>query len=582
MNGPGQTPGGDFTLVQLLAANAELRARLEEAEETLRAIRSGEVDAFVVDSLSGAQIFTLQGTEAGSNQFRGDILAQISDAVVAVDNDQNVTYLNLAAERQYGVTASEALGRNLGELWTGQWSKPADEAASVAALRDTGRWRGECIHRKRNGEKIHVESAMTRLHDGAGTPIGMLATIRDITERRRLEDALRARANELARADRNKDEFLAMLAHELRNPLAPLHNAAEMLMTADATVEERAQAQDILRRQIGNMTRIIDDLLDVARITEGKIELRRQPVALAPLLTATADLARHSLTRPHQVLTLSLPAEPVFLHADATRLEQVLVNLLGNACKYSGEHSHIWLSAERADEGDGAERPRVAIRVRDDGIGITPELLPHIFDLFVQGSRALDRAHGGLGIGLALVQRLVKLHGGTIEARSDGAGKGAEFILRLPILREAPALPVTPPVQHGGPTAHRILIVEDHRLSAQSLAMLLRHRGHDTRVALTGPDALAMAKEFIPEVVLLDIGLPGMDGFEVGRRLRTTPHLADVFLVALSGYTSDLDHAHAKAAGFDQFMSKPANFERLHEWLLNRHRTGAVPVVAPV
>jgi PAS domain S-box-containing protein len=578
MNGTGQTPGGDFTMLQLLAANAELRARLEEAEETLRAIRSGEVDAFVVHSQSGAQIFTLQGTEAGSNQFRGDILAQISDAVVAVDNDQNVTYLNLAAERQYGVTASEALGRNLRELWTAQWSKPADEAASIAALRDTGRWRGEGIHRKHNGETIHVESAMTRLHDGAGTPIGMLATIRDITERRRLEDALRARATELARADRNKDEFLAMLAHELRNPLAPLHNAAEMLMTPDATIEERAQAQDILRRQIGNMTRIIDDLLDVARITEGKIELRRQPVALAPLLTATADLARHSLVRPHQVLTVSLPAEPVFLHADATRLEQVLVNLLGNACKYSGEDSHIWLSAERVE---GAERPKVAIRVRDDGIGITPELLPHIFDLFVQGSRTLDRAHGGLGIGLALVQRLVKLHGGSIEARSDGAGKGAEFILRLPILREAPPLPPAPALADGPATTHRILIVEDHRLSAQSIAMLLRRRGHDTRVALTGPDALAMAKEFIPDVVLLDIGLPGMDGFEVARRLRTTPRLANVFLVALSGYTSDLDHAHAKAAGFDQFMSKPANFERLQEWLRNRHRTGAVPVVQP-
>ncbi len=391
----------------------------------------------------------------------------------------------------------------------------------------------------------------------------------DISERRALEDSLVVRALEMAQADRSKDEFLAMLAHELRNPLAPLRNAAEILRTPGAEAAERAEAQAIMARQIDNMARMLDDLLDVSRITAGKIELRRQPTALAEILNAAASIARPGIAARSQELAVSLPAEPIFLNADSTRLEQVFGNLLTNACKYSYTGSHIRLSAERA-AGGGA--PEVIVRVSDDGMGIAPELLPHIFDLFVQSTRSLDREHGGLGIGLTLVRRLVQSHGGTVEARSEGLTCGSEFTVRLPILALPVAVPA-PSAPAARETPRRILIVDDNEDSTRSMAILQKRRGHETRTAFTGPDAVAAAAEFIPNVVLLDIGLPGMDGFEVARRLRAMPALAGAFLVAMSGYGSDEDRAKAKAAGFDEYMVKPVDLDRLRELL--RSRDGA-------
>ena len=680
----------------LLAENAELRARLEEAEETVRAIRAGEVDALVVHSATGPQLFVLQSVDAESNRFRSDILGKVSDAVIAIDDDQRVIYLNAAAEQQYGATTSEALGRPLTELYENRWLRPEDEAHAATALRESGHWRGKNIHIKRGGEAIHVESSVSRLLAKDGNPSGLLSVIRDVsdqhvaeamlrrnealfftiidqapggvyvvddqfrtmhvnslarpvfaaaepvigrdfgevmqilwgpelgpqladifrhtlatgeryvsprftnqrhdlgveksydweaqrltlpngehgvvcyfsdvTEQCALEDMLVAQATKLARADRSKDEFLAMLAHELRNPLAPLRNVAALLEVGGGSPEERQQAQQILTRQIENMSRMIDDLLDVSRINEGKIALRRQPVALEAILTAAAGLARSSCAAHRQELTISLPAEPIYLYADATRLEQVFGNLLGNACKYSGDGSRIALTAERRA---GVEPPEVVICVRDDGAGIEPELLPRIFDLFVQATRARDRAHGGLGIGLTLVQRIVQLHGGTIAARSEGPGHGAEFIIHLPILRDALPIsaPSTPVVRD---TPRRILIVDDNTDSARSLAVLQTRRGHEARTAFTGPDALAVATEFKPGVCLLDIGLPGMDGFEVARRLRAMPDRAGVILIAMTGYGGDEERAEARFAGFDKYMVKPVDLEELRDWLQSR------------
>jgi CheY-like chemotaxis protein len=274
------------------------------------------------------------------------------------------------------------------------------------------------------------------------------------------------------------------------------------------------------------------------------------------------------------------------LHADATRLDQVFGNLLGNACKYSDSGCHIWLSAEVAPAAGSSPEPgdpegdkgrgtapvalEVVVRVRDDGMGIAPELLPHIFDLFVQSTRSLDRAHGGLGIGLTLVQRLVKMHGGSVEARSGGLGLGSEFIVRLPILPGPVAVPLPPPAHPGREIPRRMLIVDDNEDSAGSMAILQRRRGHETRTAFTGPGAVAVATEFAPEVVLLDIGLPGMDGFEVARRLRAMPALAGAFLVAMSGYGSDEDRAEARDAGFDEYLIKPLNLDLLRERLRSR------------
>ncbi len=385
-----------------------------------------------------------------------------------------------------------------------------------------------------------------------------------IIERKQAEEALAAHTASLVRADRSKDEFLAMLAHELRNPLAPIRNATGILQDSRASPADWDRALLLIARQTDNMSRMIDDLLDVSRITEAKIDLRRKTVELQSILSAAAEVARYSCQINDQELTVSLPEDPVFLDADPTRLEQLFGNLLGNACKYSGSGTQIRLIAEVVDDSEAV------IRISDDGIGIDPEALPRIFDLFVQSSRTLDRSHGGLGIGLTIVDRLVRLHGGTIKAHSAGLGHGTEFVVRLPLLNGAyPA----PPTEAGGPLKEkslRMLIVDDNRDAAETMALLQQLRGHDTRTAHTGPDALTAAGEFLPHVILLDIGLPEMDGFEVARRIRTIPEMKRTFLVALTGYGSENDREKARLAGFDEHLSKPADLELLRGWLRTR------------
>ncbi|MDP1588832.1 MAG: PAS domain S-box protein, partial [Prosthecobacter sp.] len=495
----------------------------------------------------------------------GDLKAAVDEhAIVAITDPQGkITYVNdkFCAISKY--SREELLGQDHRIINSG--FHPKEFIRDLWQTITHGQvWHGEIKNRAKDGSFYWVDTTIVPFLNDQGKPRQYVAIRADITERKQAEAALLAHAAELAQADRSKDEFLAMLAHELRNPLASMRNAAEILKIPKASADEQTQAQRILGRQIGNMTRIIDDLLDISRITEGKIELRREPVALEAIFTAAVSLARTEVAKRGQKLTVSLPAEAVFLNADTTRLEQVLGNLLGNACKYSGEGSHIALSAGRAAD---AEPPEVIISVRDNGIGIAPELLPRIFDLFVQGSRALDRAHGGLGIGLSLVRRIVKLHGGRVEARSQGSGQGAEFILHLPILREAPPPPPPPP---AGAVSHRILIVDDNEDSARSLAVLKSRRGHETRTAFNGPDALGIAAEFQPEVVLLDIGLPGMDGFEVARQIRAIPSMKGALLIAMSGYGSAEDRAKAVQAGFDQYMVKPVDLDQLREWLKGR------------
>jgi PAS domain S-box-containing protein len=380
-------------------------------------------------------------------------------------------------------------------------------------------------------------------------------------ERARAESALRESERALQEEAKRKDEFLAMLAHELRNPLAPLRTAMQILNIPGATAADRIQSRIIIARQIDNMSRMIDDLLDVSRISEGKIELRKQAVELQPILADAAQNAAPDIEANSQTLEIHVPDEPVFLNADPTRLEQILGNLLGNACKYSGHGTHISLSAEiTADH-------QAVIRVADNGIGIDPELLPVVFDLFVQSSRARDRAHGGLGIGLTIVDRLVKLHGGRIEARSEGLGTGAEFIMHLPLLETPP--PKASVVEDNATTNSplRLLIVDDNRDAAETMAMLQKFLGHDTRVAYTGPDALTVAAEFVPEVVLLDIGLPDMDGFEVARRIRLIPQMENSFLIALTGYAARDDRMQSSAAGFNAHLAKPADLNVLRELL---------------
>lgn len=497
-----------------------------------------------------------------ARDYAESILAGVPMPMVVLDSTLRVRRASVSFYETFRVSAEATEGRFIHELGNRQWDIPKLRAQLEEVLpRERELQDFEVSHTfERIGHRIMMLNAR-RLVQPAGNEPLIVLSIRDITEHRALEESLIERAAELAQADRAKDEFLAMLAHELRNPLAPLRNAAEILQAEDATTEERGLVLEMLGRQIGNMSRMIDDLLDVSRITEGKIELRKQPVALAEILTSAVNAARSSLTSRSQELTLLLPDESVVLDADATRLEQVFGNLIGNASKYSGDGTRITLKAERSMS---SEPPEVIISVKDEGIGIPAEILPRVFDLFMQASRALDRTHGGLGIGLTLVQRLVRQHGGSVEAHSQGAGHGSEFIVRLPLQPGHTLVPQTSVAPQREPS-RRLLIVDDNQDSARSMATLQRRRGHETRIACTGLEALTVAAEFLPDVVLLDIGLPRMDGFEVARQLRAMPALSGVLLLAMSGYGCSTDLEKAKLSGFDEYFIKPVDLDRLRE-----------------
>jgi signal transduction histidine kinase len=375
-----------------------------------------------------------------------------------------------------------------------------------------------------------------------------------------LEDRVRARTAELSEAnqmlaesDRRKDEFLAMLAHELRNPLAPIRNAVELMRLRGADEPDLQWARDIIERQVQHMTRLVNDLLEVSRITRGKVVLQKEVLNVAAVMGRAAETSRPHIEVRRQNLTVSFPPEPAFLEGDMTRLAQILGNLLNNAAKFTPEEGQVQLSARV----EGAE---IVFRVRDTGIGIAPEMLRRVFDLFVQVDNSLDRSQGGLGIGLTLVRSLVELHGGSVQVFSDGPGSGSEFVVRLPAL----ANPL-PDAAGGnlsmsgdrGPPQRRILVVDDNVDSAESLAMVLRVTGHQVRTAHDGAEALEVAAQFAPEIVLLDIGLPKMNGYEVARVLRSRYPDRDILIVALTGYGQEEDRRRSREAGFDHHLVKP-------------------------
>jgi signal transduction histidine kinase/DNA-binding response OmpR family regulator len=363
-------------------------------------------------------------------------------------------------------------------------------------------------------------------------------------------------------ANRGKDEFLAMLAHELRNPLAPILNSLHVMRLSDNPAKVEA-SRDMAERQVRHMTRLIDDLLDVSRITRGKIRLRREPIELAPVIQQAVESTRSLIESRGHHLEVDLPAEPIHLLADATRLEQVLSNLLNNAAKYTEPGGHVWLTARR-------EGAAVLLSVRDTGMGIPPAMLSRVFDLFMQGHATLDRSQGGLGIGLTLVRSLVEMHDGSVEVHSEGPGKGSEFIVRLPALTAAPArgseekaAGVSAPTRR----ALRVLVVDDNRDAVDSLALMLQLDGHEVHLAHDGPSALEMARTYRPEVVLLDIGLPGMSGYEVARHLRGESQPDRFLLVAMTGYGQDEDRRRSREAGFDHHLVKPVDPADLRELL---------------
>ena len=534
----------------LLAETQTLRARLEEAEETLRAIRGGEVDALVV----GDRLYVLEGVEAASNRFRSEVIAQIDDAVIAVDNEQRVTYLNEAAARQYGVPVSQALGRPLSALYDYRWLAPEDAQAAVIALAGHGSWRGRNVHVMQSGELIHVESTVTVTRDNAGAQTGLLAVVRDVSERVKAEAALED-------ADRRKDEFLATLAHELRNPLAPIRNALQLMqITPDAVVH--ANAHGIIERQLKQMVHLVDDLLDVSRISQGKVELRREHVDLVAAVQAAVETSRPLITAGRHELTVRLPPPgTLIVDADLTRLTQIVANLMNNAAKYTLRHGHINVSAERDGE-------QAVIRVTDSGIGIPREMLPRVFDLFAQVDRSLERSQGGLGIGLALVRKLVEMHGGSVVADSAGPNRGCTFTVRLPLIH-APAdqAEAACTLSQGMANDVRVLVVDDNVDSAQSMSQLLTMLGYHTRTAHDGLEALHVANAYHPQAVILDIGLPKLSGLDAARRIREQDWGQRALLIALSGWGQDEDRQKTHEAGFDHHFVKPVDVDALMQVL---------------
>jgi signal transduction histidine kinase len=374
-------------------------------------------------------------------------------------------------------------------------------------------------------------------------------------QRHRADRALTARAERLAEADRRKDEFLALLAHELRNPLAPIVTAVEMLRAPGAPTETLARYVPVIERQVHQMRRLIDDLLDVSRITRGQIQLRRERMPLAAALACAVESARPLLTGRGHALTLALPDDPLEVDADPVRLAQVLANLLNNAAKYTPPGGHVNVCAAREGE-------EIVIEVRDDGLGIAPEMVERIFDLFVQTDAARGDSQGGLGIGLTLVRRLVEMHGGHVEARSAGLGQGSTFTVRLPAAR-GPTVIATPATPAAHMVARRVLVVDDNADAAECLADALRAEGHDVHVEREGRDALTFVAAAIPDVAIIDIGMPGMDGYELARRLRAEHPGAPLRLVALTGYGQEADVRQARDAGFDAHLVKPADLRRL-------------------
>jgi signal transduction histidine kinase/CheY-like chemotaxis protein len=366
-------------------------------------------------------------------------------------------------------------------------------------------------------------------------------------------------------ADRRKDEFLATLAHELRNPLAPLKNSVAILQmnaAADPTIQHSCE---IMERQVNHLVRLVDDLMEVSRITRGKIELRKERLELAAVARNAVEISRPVIDAARVHLSLALPPEPIELDGDFVRLSQVLANLLNNAAKYTNQGGQIWLSAKR-------DRDELAISVRDTGIGIPAEMLPSVFDLFVQVDRATSRAQGGLGIGLTLVRSLIEMHDGSVEVRSEGVDRGSEFIVRLPLpKRQTLTLPAASSAHaNGASTMRRVLIVDDNRDAAATLGTLLKCLGADVRVTNDGESALAAMETQRPDVVLLDLGMPGMDGLEVARRVRSRPEFARILLIALTGWGQEDDRRRTSEAGFDHHLVKPVDLAALQSFLAPR------------
>ncbi|HEX8013106.1 MAG TPA: MASE1 domain-containing protein [Casimicrobiaceae bacterium] len=509
--------------LELEVANQVLRAELAEHERQAEVLRQSE------------------------ERFRL-IVDGIKDyAIIMLDRSGKIATWSAAAETIYGYTAREAIGSHFSRFYTAEDIARGWPEHALMVSRSEGRIEDEGWRLRKDGVRFAANVIITALRGGERGLQGFAKVTRDLTARRRLEA--------LQESERQMNEFLAMLSHELRNPLAPVVNALDLMKSRPAA--EQAELRAVLERQIGHLSRIVDDLLDVSRITGGKIALKKEILELNALVAHALESCRPLLDARRHTVELDLSDEPLRVDGDRTRLAQVLLNLIHNAGKYTPEGGRIVIEVRREDE-------LALVRVRDNGIGISGALLPKVFDLFVQGDRSLDRTEGGLGVGLTLVRRLTEMHGGSVAAFSAGPGDGSEFVVRLPLaLGELAPATVAPAAQPRPPVRRRLLVVDDNRDFANTLSMLLETFGHEVRTVYDGRAAVPTATDYRPDAVLLDIGLPGMNGYEIARELKSAPALSRVTLIAFTGYGQEEDRRRVREAGFDFHLVKPVEVAEL-------------------
>lgn len=513
-----------------------------------RPIRPSTVVSAVRSALRGRERQYAQRERFQAQALLAAIVESSDDAIISKRLDGRIVSWNRGAERLFGYTADEAVGQQISMIIPPD--RLDEEVMIIDRLRKGERIEHyETVRVTKDGRQLDISLTISPVRDASNRIVGASKVARDITQRRAIEQALRD-------ADRRKDEFLATLAHELRNPLAPIRNSLHILRVTAISDPAVERVRDIMERQVNHMVRLVDDLLEISRITRGKIELRKERVELAAVVGSAVETSKPLIDAAGQELMISIPPEPLTLNADPVRLAQVFANLLNNASKYSDAGGQIWIEAKR-------EGTQAVVSVRDAGIGIPADMLPRVFEMFAQGRDSLPRAQGGLGIGLTLVRSLVHLHGGSVSVVSAGPGHGSEFTVRLELAAAWPKDQRRSLEGRSYPLALRVLVVDDNRDAADSLAMMLSLEGADVRVAYDGQSALEGMASFRPDVAVLDLAMADIDGYEVARRIRARPALRDVALIALSGWGNDGMQRESKQAGFDYHLIKPPDSDAL-------------------
>jgi PAS domain S-box-containing protein len=495
------------------------------------------------------------------NAARLERILESSDAgMCAVDDDGRFTSINSAGAETLGYQANELIGRSWHELihlTEGRTPSP-EECSTCHAVQSAELRRGlSAMFRRQDGRAILVSFSVVPIDDRGGG--GAAISFSEYTDLRRMENEVRHLTEELAEAERRKIEFIAILAHELRNPLAPISNALQIMRNASTDATSMAHLREMMERQLGQMVRLVDDLLDVARIASGRLALHKERVALRGILEAALEASAPQREAANNTLTLDMPAEALILQADATRLTQVFTNILDNAARYTATGGRTSVNVVRDGE-------KVRIDIADLGVGIAREALNRIFDMFTRVGRETPGTHDGLGIGLNLARRLAEMHDGEVVASSEGRGKGSHFIVTLPLVEPAEGQSNTEerlPPPGDSRSAVRALLVDDNADAADSLSLLLQLGGHTTCIARDGPEALKVVTEFKPDIVLLDIGLPGMTGYDVARAIRRMPELGSPLLVAVTGWGAPEDRLRSKEAGFDEHLTKPVDISMI-------------------